>query len=90
MATYEEDLSFEDSKGSPGVIRLIRIGNFYRAYNRSAWMFVSAIADYKVMHKHLKQSNQDLLFVGFPANALFSNIGKRESVKTDRGGGSDF
>ena len=53
-------------------------------------MFVSAIADYKVMHKHLKRSNQDLLFVGFPARALFDNIGKRESVKTDRGGGSDF
>lgn len=84
MATYAEVIKFE-STAPPGTIRLIKSGEFYRAYNHSAWLFQCCIAEHKVMRKFIKALGSDIYYVGFPEKSLFNNIGERKSVKTDYG-----
>lgn len=85
MASLAESVNFEESRQQENVIRLIKSGEFYRAYNRSAWLFHSAIADHKVIRKYVKSLKKDIYYIGFPDKSLFGNIGDRESVKTDFG-----
>ncbi|MCK9303408.1 MAG: hypothetical protein PHU62_05755 [Bacteroidales bacterium] len=84
MPTYTESIRFEDETPK-GTIRLIKSGEFYRAYNHSAWLFQCCIAEHKVMRKFIKVINQDIYYIGFPEKSLFSNIGERKSTKTDLG-----
>lgn len=84
MATYAEVIKFEDAVPQ-NTIRLIKSGEFYRAYNHSAWLFQCCIAEHKVMHKYIKSIKREILYVGFPEKSLFNNIGGRNSVKTDYG-----
>ena len=53
MPTYAEAIKFEES-APKNIIRLVKSGEFYRAYNRSAWLFHRCIAEHKVMRKYLK------------------------------------
>lgn len=69
----------------PGVIRLVKCGEFYRAYNHSAWLFQCCITEYKVMRKYIKTIQEDVYYIGFPEKSLFGNIGDRRSEKTDFG-----
>ena len=85
MATYEDDLAFSEAVEGQGVIRLIKMGKFMRAYDHSAWLFVNCIADYKVLRKYLKRLNREVFYIGFPAENLSSTINKRRAVSTDRG-----
>lgn len=84
MPTYAEAIKFEES-APQNIIRLVKSGEFYRAYNRSAWLFHRCIAEYKVMRKYLKNLGFDIFYIGFPEKSLFSNIGERKSEKTDLG-----
>lgn len=43
MATYVEVVRFEED-APPNTVRLIKSGEFYRAYNHSAWLFQCCIA----------------------------------------------
>ena len=85
MATYIEVVKFEEEKSSPNIIRLVKSGEFYRAYNHSAWLFQCCIAEHKVMRKYVKALKCDVFYVGFPAKSLFNNIGERNSIKTEYG-----
>lgn len=84
MPTYVEVLRFEE-EAAPNVIRLVKSGEFYRAYNRSAWLFQSCIAEHRVMRKYIKAINDDIFYIGFPEKSLFNNIGERRSEKTEYG-----
>lgn len=84
MATYAEVIKFEEAV-PPNTIRLIKSGDFYRAYNHSAWLFQCCIVEHKVMRKYVKSIKSDILYIGFPEKSLFNNIGDRKSVKTDYG-----
>lgn len=84
MATYAEVVKFEGA-APPGTIRLVKSGEFYRAYNHSAWLFQCCIAEHKVMRKFIKALGADIYYVGFPEKSLFNNIGERKSAKTDYG-----
>ena len=84
MPSYIEVLRFEEEAAS-NVIRLIKSGEFYRAYNRSAWLFQSCIAEHRVMRKYIKAIKDDIFYIGFPEKSLFNNIGERESAKTEYG-----
>lgn len=84
MPTYIDSLKFE-SEAPFGTVRLIKCGEFYRAYNHSAWLFHCCIAEHKVMRKFLKAANEDIYYIGFPEKSLFANIGERKSVKTEMG-----
>ncbi len=84
MPTYGDSIKFEE-EAPRGTIRLIKSGEFYRAYNHSAWLFQSCIAEHKVMRKYVKTLKRDIFYVGFPEKSLFNNIGERNSSKTEFG-----
>lgn len=84
MATYVDVIKFESEK--PGnIIRLVKSGEFYRAYNHSAWLFQSCITEHKVMRKFVKALKCDIYYIGFPERSLLNNIGERKFTKTDMG-----
>ena len=84
MPTYVDAVKFE-SEAPKNTIRLIQSGEFFRAYNHSAWLFQTCITEHKVMRKYVKSLKCDIFYVGFPSKSLFNNIGEREFVKTDMG-----
>ena len=84
MPSYVDVINFEN-EASPNVIRLIKSGEFYRAYNRSAWLFQTCITEHRVMRKYIKALKDDIYYIGFPEKSLFNNIGERKSSKTEFG-----
>ena len=84
MATYVDVINFENEK-PPQTIRLVKSGEFYRAYNHSAWLFQCCITEHKVMRKFIKAMKCDIYYLGFPEKSLVNNIGERKFVKTDMG-----
>lgn len=84
MATFVEVVKFE-GEAPPNTIRLVKSGEFYRAYNHSAWLFQQCIAEHKVMRKYVKQLGEDIFYIGFPEKSLIGNIGERHYQKTERG-----
>jgi len=84
MATFVEVVKFE-GEAPLHTIRLVKSGEFYRAYNHSAWLFQQCIAEHKVMRKYVKQLKEDIYYIGFPEKSLIGNIGERHYQKTDMG-----
>ena len=84
MASYEQVIKFENEKPQ-GVIRLVEANGFYRAYNQSAFLFHQVIAQHKVTRKFVKNINQEIVYVGFPADKLLERIGGRSHKKTELG-----
>lgn len=84
MPSIIDSIKFEES-APKGVIRLIRGGEFYRAYNHSAWLFQCCITQYTVIRKYIKTISSDVYYIGFPEKSLFNNIGDRKLDKTDMG-----
>ncbi len=84
MPTYVEAIRFEE-EAPRGVIRLVKSGEFYRAYNHSAWLFQCCIAEHRVIRKYVKALKEHIHYIGFPEKSLFGNIGDRESEKTGLG-----
>lgn len=84
MASIQEMVRFENTSPA-GTIRLVKCGEFYRAYNHSAWLFHTCITEYKVIRKYVKALSEDVYYIGFPEKSLFGNIGSRKSEKTDYG-----
>lgn len=84
MPTIADSIKFE-KEAPKNVIRLIRDGGFYRAYNHSAWLFQCCIAEYKVTHKYVKSLKEDAYYIGFPENSLYDKIGERQLEKTKFG-----
>ena len=56
MASYEQVIKYESEK-SDGVIRLVEANGFYRAYNKSAFLFHQVIAQHTVTRKFVKNIN---------------------------------
>ena len=84
MASFEQIIKFESEKPH-GVVRLVEANGFYRAYNHSAYLFHQAIAKHKVTKKFVKNINQELVYIGFPADRLLERIGTRSHKKTEFG-----
>lgn len=84
MASIQEMIKFE-REASPATIRLVKCGEFYRAYNHSAWLFNKCVIEYKVIRKYIKVLAEDIFYIGFPEKSLFNNIGARKSEKTEYG-----
>ncbi len=62
----EEAIKIEDNKN----IYLHNEGLFWRAYEYSACSFVKNILQYNIQYKYFKGIKQDVVFLGFPQNAL--------------------
>lgn len=84
MAAYVDIVKFE-SEAPADTIRLVRSGEFYRAYNHSAWLFQTCITKHKVMRKYVKALKSDIYYIGFPEKSLSNNIGERHSERTEYG-----
>ena len=84
MPTYIDVIKFEE-QAPANTIRLVKSGEFYRAYNHSAWLFQCFISEHKVIRKYMKTLKTDIYYIGFPAKSLFNNIGERKSSKTEYG-----
>ena len=84
MASYEQVIKYENEKPD-GVIRLVEGNGFYRAYNKSAFLFHQAIAQHKVTKKFVKNINQEVVYIGFPVDRLLERIGDRSHKKTEFG-----
>lgn len=84
MASYEQVIKFEEERPQ-GMIRLVESNGFYRAYNKSAYLFHQVIARHKVTKKFVKNINQEIVYVGFPVDKLLERIGGRSHKKTELG-----
>lgn len=63
-------------------MRLVEAHGFYRAYNKSAYLFHSCIAQHKVVRKFIKVLKESVVYVGFPADKLMDRLGGRAHEKT--------
>ncbi len=84
MPTYADVVRFED-EAPINTIRLIKSGEFYRAYNHSAWLFHCCIARHRVMRKFVKAIQSEIFYIGFPEKSLMANIGERKYRQTEYG-----
>ena len=69
----KEILEIEKERDNPQscrVVHLVQEGSFYRAYEWSAWLCVRYIKDFKPTHRLLKNSEESIVFVGFPVSSL--------------------
>lgn len=57
-------------QNNSGAIYLIKEGLFCRAYELSAYYFVTHIKEYQLTKKFFKNINSQIVYLGFPANAL--------------------
>ncbi|MEA3316717.1 MAG: hypothetical protein U9R54_02045 [Bacteroidota bacterium] len=53
-----------------GTIILHKEGLFWKAYEKSAYLFVNFVKSYSVKKKYYKNINYELVYIGFPANSL--------------------
>ena len=79
MASYEQVVKLENEKPD-GVIRLVESNGFYRAYNKSAFLFHKVIAQHKVTRKFAKNINQEIVYVGFPVDSALGPGRRAQSV----------
>lgn len=84
MASYEQVIKYENEKPA-GVIRLVEANGFFRAYDKSAFLFHQVIAQHKVTRKFVKNINRDVVYIGFPVGRLLERIGDRSHKKTEFG-----
>lgn len=58
----------ETSEAFPNIV-LFKEGNFWKAYQQSAYLFSKHIADYRVKKKYVKTIGDTLYSLGFPVSA---------------------
>ena len=68
MRIFEEIASREDVNRAE--IALYPEGLFYKAYERSAFAFVTRISAFKPSKKRIKYLGRDIVSIGFPAGYL--------------------
>ena len=68
--TIKEKLSAEQN--NERTVRLYLEAMFYKAYERSAYLFVTQIRSYSVRRFFIKAAGQDVVTVGFPMSVLES------------------
>ncbi len=68
MPTIKEKLSYEQQ--NERTIRLWPEGGFYKAYERSAYLFVNYVRPYEVRSKFVKVVGGNVIDIGFPKSVL--------------------
>ena len=69
MASINEILASEAKTNHS--VRLFREGSlFFRAYERSAYLFGHHVRMYEIHHKYFKVCNNDVVWLGFPQKSL--------------------
>lgn len=70
MATIKEAIEKEHQRGSAAEIHLFKEGNFWRAYEMSAWLCVRCLHEFKATKRQMKEVEQPVVFVGFPVSSF--------------------
>lgn len=70
MSTLQEILKSEFTNTNK--IHFYREGVFYKAYERSAYAFVTQVKPFMVKKQFVKSVNQEVVSIGFPTNSLRS------------------
>ncbi len=68
----------EKERQNSGKIYLYKEGVFYRAYNRSAYLWVTHICGYEVKTRYVKSVGENIFYVGFPMTALEKRLAHHE------------
>lgn len=82
MASISHILSFEATNLSS--IHLHQDGIFWRAYERSAYLFVEHTkSQYKLTKRYIKLVNQSVVSLGFPLDSLSKNFSESDITYID-------
>lgn len=87
MAQLKEILELERQRAGIeqcAAIHLFQEGTFYRAYEWSAWLCVRYVQEFKVTHRLLKNSDESMVFIGFPVSSLQKFFGDGLQVNDDK------
>ncbi len=57
-------------QNNTGIVILHKEGIFYRAYERSAYLFAFNVKQYQITKKYYKNIKQYIVYLGFPTNSL--------------------
>jgi len=71
----------------PNAIILHKEGLFWRAYEKSAFLFTQNIKAFKLTKKYIKNVKTNIVYLGFPENSLvkiLEYIGKKEIIKQEK------
>lgn len=64
------------------MIYFYREGVFYKAYEQSAYLFVSYVKPFQVKKKNIKSVNQEVVSIGFPTKSLINYFPKDKIKET--------
>lgn len=73
MSTIKERIEQEQSNTDK--IYLHKEGIFYRAYERSAYLWLNHICNYEIKKRYVKTINKVIVYLGFPMSVLENKIG---------------
>lgn len=81
--TIQEKLDFEQSRAD-GTILFIGEGNFYKAYQESAWLACSLLHRFKAFRRFVRKAGCEVVYIGFPKSSLEKFVaGRRYEMKGD-------
>lgn len=70
MANLQEILRIESENSDK--IHFYREGVFYKAYEQSAYLFVTHVKPFMVKKQFVKSVNREVVSIGFPTNSIHS------------------
>jgi len=76
MSSLIDHLS-QESKNTDRIY-LYREGVFYKAYERSAYLFVKHIKPFMVKKRLVKSVRREVVSIGFPTNSLYNYFSKEQ------------
>ncbi len=71
------------------IARLYKEGNFLRAYNWSAWLFVKHRGDLKISNRMVKSVGVPVVMIGFPPASMEKYVPDGSQVNTNTDGSLD-
>ena len=80
MPTIKDKLKAEER--NERTVRLWPEGTFFKAYERSAYLFVMQVRNYEVRRRYVQAVGQDVVSIGFPQTVLTS-LGLQHTSATD-------
>ena len=86
MAQLKDILEKENNRGGNlSDIYLFVEGMFYRAYERSAWLCCRYVNEFKVTRRDMKNSDDSVVFIGFPVSSLSKFVPQGVAVEQSEG-----
>lgn len=81
--TIQEKLDFEQSRPDRTIL-FIGEGNFYKAYQESAWLACSLLHRFKAFRRFVRKAGCEVVYIGFPKSSLEKFVaGRRYEMKGD-------